>query len=149
MSQSLRSVLSQFEASDDLHDVERPVNPCYELGAVLALRNHGPAQFFRQVQGYTMPVVGNLLNSREKIARSLGLEPAQLQAACLAALEQGLKPEIVAEGPVQEIIQHEPLELGQLLPVPTWFEREEGPYITAGVIIAKDPETGRRNVSIA
>jgi 2,5-furandicarboxylate decarboxylase 1 len=33
--------------------------------------------------------------------------------------------------------------------VPTWFERETGPYITAGVIIAKDPETGRRNVSIA
>jgi UbiD family decarboxylase len=33
--------------------------------------------------------------------------------------------------------------------VPTWFEREAGPYITAGVIVAKDPQTGRRNVSIA
>ena len=36
-----------------------------------------------------------------------------------------------------------------LLPVPHWFEREAAPYITAGVIIAKDPETGKRNVSIA
>jgi len=35
------------------------------------------------------------------------------------------------------------------LPVPTWFEHETGPYITAGVIVAKDPETGKRNVSIA
>jgi 4-hydroxy-3-polyprenylbenzoate decarboxylase len=35
------------------------------------------------------------------------------------------------------------------LPVPTFFEHESGPYITAGVIVARDPETGRRNVSIA
>jgi 2,5-furandicarboxylate decarboxylase 1 len=41
------------------------------------------------------------------------------------------------------------LDLAKLIPVPTWFEREAGPYITAGVIVAKDPQTGRRNVSIA
>jgi 2,5-furandicarboxylate decarboxylase 1 len=33
--------------------------------------------------------------------------------------------------------------------VPTWFEQETGPYVTAGVIIAKDLETGIRNLSIA
>src|SRR5215471_10794453 len=33
--------------------------------------------------------------------------------------------------------------------MPIWFEREARPYISAGVIVAKDPETGRRNVSIA
>ncbi len=41
------------------------------------------------------------------------------------------------------------IELASLLPVPTWFEREAGPYISAGVIVAKDPETRKRNVSIA
>jgi len=41
------------------------------------------------------------------------------------------------------------IDLARLLPVPTWFERETAPYITAGVIVAKDPETGRRNISIA
>jgi 2,5-furandicarboxylate decarboxylase 1 len=50
---------------------------------------------------------------------------------------------------VQDVVHHEPLDLVALLPVPTWFEHETGPYITAGVIVAKDPETGRRNVSIA
>lgn len=35
------------------------------------------------------------------------------------------------------------------LPVPTFFERETGPYITAGAIVARDPESGRRNLSIA
>jgi UbiD family decarboxylase len=50
---------------------------------------------------------------------------------------------------VQAIEHRTDMDLARLLPVPTWFEREAGPYISAGVIVAKDPETGRRNVSIA
>jgi UbiD family decarboxylase len=34
------------------------------------------------------------------------------------------------------------------LPVLTYYKRDGGPYITSGVIIAKDPETGIRNASI-
>jgi UbiD family decarboxylase len=34
------------------------------------------------------------------------------------------------------------------LPVPTFYKKDGGPYLTAGVIIAKDPETGVRNASI-
>lgn len=149
MSQSLRSILARFEQTGDLHYIDRPVDPHYEIGAVLALRNHGPTQFFRHVTGYEMPLVGNLLNTRRKIAQGLGVEQRQVQAACLAALAQGIQPELVAEGPVQEVVLTEPLDLAHHLPVPTWFEQEGGPYITAGVIVAKDPETGRRNVSIA
>jgi 2,5-furandicarboxylate decarboxylase 1 len=149
MEQSLRSVLALFEASGDFHHVERSVDPRYELGTVLSLRGDGPTQFFRRVEGYEMPVVGNVLNTREKIARGLGLERSRLQGACIAALDKGIKPEVVSGGPVQEVVHRSPVDIPRLLPVPTWFEREGGPYITAGVIVAKDPETGRRNVSIA
>jgi 2,5-furandicarboxylate decarboxylase 1 len=149
MEQSLRTTLAQFEASNDLHYVERPVDPRYELGTVLSLRGDGPTQFFRHIAGYDMPVVGNLLNTREKIARGIDVERSHLQTACLAALDQGIEPEIVSSGPVQEVVHDGPVDIARLLPVPTWFEREQGPYITAGVIVAKDPETGRRNVSIA
>jgi 2,5-furandicarboxylate decarboxylase 1 len=149
MDQSLRNILDDWERTGDLHRVERVVDPCYELGAVLSLRKEGPAQFFRHVRGYGMPVVGNVLNTREKIARGLGVEPSRLQRACIEALEQGVQPVVVAAGPVQDVVDARPVDIGALLPVPTWFERERGPYITAGVIVAKDPETGRRNVSIA
>ncbi len=149
MDQSLRSIIHDWERTGDLHRVERVVDPCYELGVVLSLRKEGPAQFFRRVQGYGMPVVGNVLNTRDKIARGLGVEPSRLQRACIEALEQGIQPVVVAAGPVQDVLHERPVDIGALLPVPTWFERERGPYITAGVIVAKDPETGRRNVSIA
>jgi len=64
----------------------------------------------------------------------------------LQALDHPIPPEVVGEAPCQEI-DHE-LDLRRL-PVPTWFEHESGAYITAGVIVARDPESGRRNVSIA
>jgi UbiD family decarboxylase len=149
MDQSLRAVLSDYEHTGDLHYLDRPVDPRYELGAVLALRERGPAQFFRRVKGYKMPVVGNVLNTRQKIARGLAISYEQLQAYLIQALDQGIPPEIVAAGPVQEVVHEAPIDLPKLLPVPTWFEREGGPYITAGIIVAKDPETGLRNVSIA
>jgi len=149
MEQSLRSILSDWESAGDLHYVDRPVDPRHELGAVLWLRRHGPAQFFRHIEGHEMPVVGNLLNTREKIARGLGIERSQLQETCLAALRNGIEPVIVAEAPLNEVHRQGEVGIPSLLPVPTWFEREGGPYITAGVIVAKDPDSGRRNVSIA
>jgi UbiD family decarboxylase len=141
--------LAAFERAGDLHSIDRPVDPRYELGAVLGLRDRGPAQFFRRVLGHGLPVVGNLLNTRPKIARALGVPTERLQAHLIQALDEGIPPEIVAAGPVQAVVHTAPLDLPSLLPVPTWFEREGGPYITAGVIVARDPDTGRRNVSIA
>jgi 2,5-furandicarboxylate decarboxylase 1 len=149
MDQSLRVILAQLESTGDLHYVDRPVDPIYELGAVLSLRREGPAQFFRQVKGYDMPVVGNVLNSRERIARGLGVDRSELQRSCMTAIDEGLEPVIRDDGPVQEVAHEDSVNIPSLLPVPTWFERERGPYITAGVIVAKDPETHRRNVSIA
>ncbi len=53
----------------------------------------------------------------------------------------------VASGRVQEIVTLDsPLAT---LPVPRFFERESRPYITAGVILARDPLTGRGNASFA
>ncbi len=149
MDQSLRGILAQLESTGDLRYVGAPVDPVYELGAILSLRRDGPAQFFRQVKGYDMPVVGNVLNSRERIARGLGVERSQLQRSCITAIDEGLEPVIHDDGPVQEVVHEVSVDIPSLLPVPTWFERERGPYITAGVVVAKDPETGRRNVSIA
>jgi 2,5-furandicarboxylate decarboxylase 1 len=147
--QSFRSVLQVLEASGDVHRVAREVDARFELGAVMSLRQHGPAQFFTRVAGYDMPVVGNIMNSRERIAALLGIDRAVLHQAILHALSSQIRPLLVESAPVQEVVHQGPIDLARLLPVPTWFEHETGAYITAGVIVAKDPETGRRNVSIA
>jgi len=147
--QSMRGFLAALEACGELHRVRRPVDPRFELAAVLSLRERGPAQLFERVGHHSMPLVASLLNSRERMAQALGIARGELHAFCLAALRNPVAPVMVERGAVQEVEHRSNLALGDLLPVPTWFEREGGPYITAGVIVAKDPETGHRNASIA
>ncbi|MCF7935886.1 MAG: UbiD family decarboxylase [Synergistales bacterium] len=150
MEQSLRAALNQLEEQGAVHVVDRPVELRYELGAVLSEKRRGPALYFSNVAGATMPVVGNLFTTRARLARLLGADtPAELQRRCIAGITSGRAAEVVASGPVQACRMEPPIGLKERLPVPTWFEREGGPYITAGVIVAKDPETGKRNVSIA
>jgi 2,5-furandicarboxylate decarboxylase 1 len=145
--QSMRGFLSRLDKSGTLHRVKRLTDPKFEIGAVLALRDRGPAIVFEQTG--SLPVVGNLLVSRDRFALGLNVEPEKLDDLCLHALSHPIKPVMSSSAPVQEVVQSSEIDLRAALPVPTWFERETAPYITAGVIIAKDPETGRRNVSIA
>lgn len=147
--QSMRGILTELQRTGDLHRVERDVDARFEIAAILALRDRGPAQLFTHVNGSDMSVVGNLYSDRTRFARALGVPTSELDALCQTALRRPLAPVLVDAAPVQEVVRSLPLTIGALLPVPHWFEREAAPYITAGVIVAKDPETGRRNVSIA
>lgn len=147
--QSTRGFLSALEADGELHRVQRAIDPRFEIASVLSLRERGPAQLFENVTGHAMPVVANLFNSRDRFARALGVPTKDLDRFCLAALRTPVKPTMVTDAPVQEVVHSDAIEVDTLLPVPHWFEREAAPYVTAGVIVAKDAETGRRNVSIA
>jgi 2,5-furandicarboxylate decarboxylase 1 len=147
--QSMRDFLAALEKLGELHRVKRSIDPRFEIASVLSLRQIGPAQLFEQVENSAMPLVANVLNSRDRIARGLGVARKGLHERCVTALRERIPPTISILGPAQEVIQRGDIDLAALLPVPTWFEREAGPYITAGVVIAKDPVSGHRNVSIA
>lgn len=147
--QSMRGLIAALDAAGELYRVTRPVDPRFELGAVLSLRDRGPAMLFERPADSAIPVIGNLLTSRSRFAQALGVATDELDARCLRALTHPVAPVLVAHAPAQEVVHDGDIDIAKLLPVPTWFEREAGPYITAGVIVAKDPQTGRRNVSIA
>jgi len=143
---SLRGFLRQLAARGELRHIQAEVDPRFELGAYLWQLARGPAVLFERVRGSDVPVVGNLLNSRERFGLALGVPWRDVYGRTLQALEQPIAPELVSQAPCQEVDHAVDL---RRLPVPTWFEHESGAYITAGVIVAKDPHSGRRNVSIA
>lgn len=147
--QSFRSVLERLKSIGALHEVTRPVDPRFELGAVLSMRDKGQAQLFAAVKGSAMPVIGNVMNTRARIAALLGLDRKPLHDALAEALQRPVKPVMVDHAPLQDVVHEGDIDLEQILPVPTFFEHEGGAYVTAGVIIAKDPVSGARNVSIA
>lgn len=147
--QSLRSVLVELERTGELIRIARPVSLRYELSALLAAADDGPALLFESVEGSGMPVVGGVMGSRARIAAGLGLGGAvdQIQDRMLEALAAPLAPRHVSGAPCQEI-QIESPDLDEL-PIPWFFEHETGPYVTAGAIVARDAETGAANLSIA
>ncbi|MBV8850020.1 MAG: UbiD family decarboxylase [Methylobacteriaceae bacterium] len=149
MDQSFRGFLAALERSGEVQRVTRKVDPRFELASVLMLRDKGPAQIFENVTGHQMPVVANVLNSRTRFADALGITRADFDARLQHALQNPIPPVLVRDAPVKQCVHEGRIDVGALLPVPHWFERERAPYITAGVIVAKDPDTGRRNVSIA
>jgi 2,5-furandicarboxylate decarboxylase 1 len=145
--QSLRSVLAAFEDAGELRRISGPVSLRYELSAILAASDGGPALLFELVDGGRMRVVGNLLASRERIAAALGTTVAGIQERMLGALAAPVAPVEAAAAPCQEVMVDDP-DLAAL-PVPWFFEHETGPYVTAGAIVARDPERDRANLSIA
>ena len=145
--QSIRSFLSILDDAGALLHVEEPVDPDHEVSAFLSAADGGPALLFDHVLGSELRIAGNLLSSRERIATALSVTTDAILARVHEAIRHPMAPMRVATAAVQQVVvTHDPLAG---LPVPTFFELESRPYITAGVIIARDPETGRGNASFA
>ena len=145
--QSIRPLLALLRERGELLEIHESVDPAFEISAFLSLADRGPALLFGAVGGSALRIAGNLLSSRERITSALGIAPADISSRILRAIREPVPLVPATHRTVQQIVERKaPLAA---LPVPTFFEREERPYITAGVILARDPESGRGNASFA
>lgn len=145
---TFREAIDYFAAQGNVVRVAKEVDPRHELAAVASELHREAVVMFDNVRGYSMPVLANLLYTRERFAEGLGVATDGLLELLADAAKHGLPPQVVDGAPCQDVIIEQP-DLVKHLPVPTFFEHETGPYITAGVIVARHPVTGLRNVSIA
>lgn len=148
MSQDLRSALDLLERHGHLKRVQSRLNWQYELAAVLWEIQSGPTVLFENVSGYSTPVVGNLLNRRDKLATSLDIRVDELQERVVRALANPIAPQVIDNGSCMQVQLPGSTDLTELLPVPVISEHDGGRYISAGVLICRDPDTGRRNMAI-
>lgn len=135
---------------DDLRRVPQPVSPRHEIAALLrAAPPEGPALLFENVAGHPgARVAGHLIANRRRTALALGTEPERLAETWLQRTRKGIPPVTAIEAPVKEVVVKAPPDLGALLPVLTHYERDGGPFITTGVVLCRDPATGRRGMGI-
>jgi 4-hydroxy-3-polyprenylbenzoate decarboxylase len=145
----LRSAL-EFLASipGQLATTRQPVDAHAELAAVYKRVGAGPALLFENVKGYAIPVVAGILASRERTALLMGSTIERLPFDLLDALNHTCAPVTVASAPCQEVVIRPPFDLRRLIPAPTHTLRDAGPYITAGLVRARDPETRESDVTI-
>lgn len=145
--QSCRPILRQLEAQGELLVVSEEVDPHFDLSALLSLTHDTKAVIASNLRGSDLSAFGNLLSDRKRIALALGVEPHEIQETLLASVKKPVAPVTVEKAPVQQV----DFDDGVLarLPVPTFFAKETGPYISAGMMVAVDPETGLGNASYA
>jgi 2,5-furandicarboxylate decarboxylase 1 len=144
---SLRSWLDRLAASDRLAVARPGLALEFEIAAVAKRLDGRQASFFPSPSGHAIPVVSGLVSGRAWMAEALGVAPRDLLARFEAAAAAPVPWREIRDAAVQEIV-HRSVDLTRLLPVPTHNEHDSGPYITAGLLIARNPATGVQNVSI-
>ena len=151
--QSLGAYLERWRAAHPQDVVE--LDPAIDIDVVTAValelerRRQAPVLRVEGARGGEMALVANLFASWERIAGVLGVDRSEFNAAWLRALASPVKPVVVADGPVQEIVRKDGDADLLGLPIPRHFATDAGPYVSGGILVANDPDTGTRNLSFA
>ena len=87
-----------------------------------------------------------MLSCRENCEAAFGVDYLGIRQFVARALGNPVAPVLVAKAPVHENI-HRKFDLGKMLPILRHTDGDSGRFITAGIVIVKDPETGVYNAS--
>lgn len=170
----LRDFIFQLEARGELKRVGVEVDPRLEMTEICdrVLRARGPALLFERPKGHSIPVLGNLFGTAERVAlgmgresvaalRELGVLLAQLREPeppkglrdawdKLPLLRQilGMTPRIVTTAACQEVVwEGSDVDLSRL-PIQTCWPGDAAPLITWGLVVTRGPNQGRQNLGI-
>lgn len=155
MAKDLRSFLREVIAArpGEIKQVSDPVDPRFGatgLAERFARDQQYPALYFDRIDGSEIPLVLNLTATYDRLALALGTNVANLVPTFGELMTRPLPAREVArhEAPVKEqVFTGDDVDLGKL-PLLTHNELDGGPYITSGIGIMRDPETGRINAGI-
>ena len=139
MAASFRSYLADLTKSDELIEIAKPTD-ARDIAALVAQAEK--ALLFKNVRGYSMPVVSGLLQSRNRLAIGMGVSYGKIEEKLRNAMDHPIKPERVERAPVKDVILTKNEVNVFDLPVPIFSIMDGGPMITGGVVIAEDPEHG-------
>lgn len=128
---------------DDVIEITEELSSEYEVSKVLR-QYPKDTVIIKNVKGYDMPVISGICNTRDKIAKSINCEVSEITEKIIEAMEKPVKVDRFTDFSEYETSD---VDLDKI-PVLTHYKRDGGAYITAGVVFARDPETGIQNASI-
>lgn len=137
-----------LERNGRLARVKKPVKKEFELGRIAWKLRGGPGVLFENVEDYQIPVITGVLNPSNQPFYFGLKDEADLVKKFHDGLGKTIKPQTVSKGPCQEVVITENIGLLKTLPIPQHSPLDGGPYITIGVVVSKDPETGERSQSV-
>lgn len=154
--QDLRSYLDVLSENGKLTRIDKEVNLVHELADVAATlaRQSGKgalfSKFINHDQQYNWKLFANAVVDASTAALALNCDVPQIIDRMTFALElgNGVPPVLTDEKPawMENILTGDEIDLHRL-PIPTHGLHDGGPFITGGVVVTKDPVSGRGNLS--
>ena len=144
---SFRSALDRMIARGRLEAYTGQINPHLDVAAALKKRDGGPALLFTSVQGYDIPVIGNLLCCQANCEAAFGIDVHEIRSAIGRGFALPIAPVLVNKAAAQDRVHTDKIDLERLLPVLFHTPQDAGRFITGGIVIVRDPETGIYNAS--
>lgn len=147
MNQDWRNFLQEFESNypAEILTITEEMDRQFESTAVimeLERQKKYPLVYFQNIAGSEFSVIANILATRHRLALALGVDQNQLPMTFADRIEQVIAPEPITSPPFKaNRVVGSQLDLQQL-PILTHFPIDAGPYITAGLVVAKDPISG-------
>src|SRR5882672_8071318 len=138
---SLRDWLDHLAARGRLAVLKPKIGLKFELAAYAKRLDGQRATLFPQPGGHAIPVVSGLVSDRGWMAEAMGVEPAEVLTRFQDAALNPIAWRETASAPAQEVV-HREIDLTRLLPLPVHNEHDSGPYVTAGLMITRNPRTG-------
>jgi len=170
----LRQFANALAGAGQLKTVSQAVSPKLQITELChrSLVNDGPALLFENLEGYEMPVLGNLFGAQQRVLTALELETRKdltelgrefaflrnpsLPDSTASALEVApgfaklahVTPLRKDTAPWQaNTIEGPDVDLGTL-PISTCWPEDAGPLITWGMVITRGPNKPRVNLAI-
>jgi 2,5-furandicarboxylate decarboxylase 1 len=140
----MREFLAHLDKKGDLVTVAKPVSTKWEIAAYIRKSSdtNGPCFVFDEVAGHPgWRASGAMYATPGRVLDALGVPIDQVTQHYLRAIQNPIPWEVVDGGPCKEVVvTGEDVDLATV-PVVTHSEKD-GPFITAGVQVARDPDTG-------
>ena len=170
----LRDFIALLEQRGELKRIKVAVDPNLEMTEVCdrTLRAGGPALLFENPTGHSIPVLGNLFGTPERVALGMGqesigalrevgkllayLKEPEPPKGIRDALEKlplykqvlNMAPKVVKGAPCQEmVLEGDAVDLGKL-PIQTCWPGDAAPLITWGLVVTRGPHKERQNLGI-
>jgi 2,5-furandicarboxylate decarboxylase 1 len=140
MQENFRQFLDRLRQTGELVDLHQAVDIRHIATLVDQAKT---ALYFHNVIGYAMPVVSGIIRTRERAIMSMGCDTyREIEDKLTQAIAKPIPPKYVKSSPTREVVLlGDDVDLYKL-PIPMSSIYDGGPMITAGVVIARDPELG-------
>jgi UbiD family decarboxylase len=142
--QDLRAFLTALKNAGELVDIARPVAMKYDVAKALAKASSadGPALMFSQT-GTEFPLVAGVYGNRRRALIAFEATEQTIHDKVLKGINNQVAPvDVKGAAPCQEVVLTGDAVDVTRLPVPTYSPKDGGRYITAGIVVSENPETG-------